>query len=465
MSRRGFTLLEVSLAGLLGLMLIMSVISVLRGMDRADRALARRFEENQELHRLRVSMRRAFQSVIMSRDGQPRPPRPEAEAAASTAASEPVEGELASQTRSVGAGAKQTSFPAPRLVLTYDADLGAPTMVRQGTLDPAEGPGASRPQRLEIVMEFPPVAPDTSSTPWLAGGRAGSSPVASGGASRRDRASADDTSQSASASGSEGGSALASAQSRGAGTGRSGGRASTQAGSRGESRSAASTAAQSDAAEPGEDAGAGDDLITDGDVSLEDAESAASQTAAIRGVFELRPAAERLRLEGLSEWQIEESDPGLDLWWRQIGPRQDVGEPNTTVDSGEPLSEPQLIATRLAYVKWRFFHRREWKTEHTGTWLDDLPAYVEMEVETSSGIAAKWLLEIGWIVGKEIPDPKNDQIGAAGRQVESSSDVDSGADSGAKSGASGGARPAPVRGPGAKQRALREGDAKSGGEK
>lgn len=113
---------------------------------------------------------------------------------------------------------------------------------------------------------------------------------------------------------------------------------------------------------------------------------------ASRGVLELRPDDDKN-----NTWA---------LWWRPV------------LDDGSPIA-PELelyqdraavrLAGGLTQLRWQVYHERERKTAFEATWSDDLPAYVELELTTSSGLYANWMFEVGWSSGPEtqaLPEPE-----------------------------------------------------------
>jgi hypothetical protein len=96
-----------------------------------------------------------------------------------------------------------------------------------------------------------------------------------------------------------------------------------------------------------------------------------------------------------------------EMWWVPLPPRS-VGE--LSDQALEPSGDPFLVASNLRFAKWTMFDDRERKTAMTATWEQQLPAYVELEVETTSGLTANWMFEVDWGRGPEVP-PQPTELG------------------------------------------------------
>jgi prepilin-type N-terminal cleavage/methylation domain-containing protein len=98
-------------------------------------------------------------------------------------------------------------------------------------------------------------------------------------------------------------------------------------------------------------------------------------------------------------------DGTWELWWRQLT----TADGPAPIDSGaDEMIWPEgmapgavRLASDLTRVHWQVFRGNEWRDEWTATWTDDLPAYVQLEVQTVHGTNHQWLLEVGWTTGKD----------------------------------------------------------------
>jgi hypothetical protein len=136
---------------------------------------------------------------------------------------------------------------------------------------------------------------------------------------------------------------------------------------------------------------------------------------AIRGVFELRPqlvvtqaTLDRAAQTGepLPEAYTISDKPLFELWWVPLAARRTVEEIREMTRLQRTIEavaagEPQLIATDLTFMRVRMFDDRSKHLEWAATYQKDLPAYIEVDVETRSGIRGEWLFEVGWATGPE----------------------------------------------------------------
>lgn len=114
---------------------------------------------------------------------------------------------------------------------------------------------------------------------------------------------------------------------------------------------------------------------------------------ATRCAFELRPDAFTPGLE-----VRDGSGAGWTLWWRPLPAPEHRGGPPT-----DPASDPDAIPliSGLTTCRWTVFVNRERRQELSATRWIDLPAYMELEVATTSGLTGNWVFEVGWRSGPE----------------------------------------------------------------
>ena len=355
-SRRAFTMLEVVLAAALGGFVILATLAVFLQIDRTETLLAARTRDANELSNLRLVIQRATSNFVMSTDPLP-------------AAQRAQQGEGAGNSRFDDTRLKmmQASELAPRLLLEDDPMLASVAMRREASADWVGD--ATRVQRLEVVLSDSPV-PQEEADPF---GRLGNELgerrkfyVRGDLSERRERAE----------------------EKAGAG-----------------SRDGRKESSGKDASERREAAGAPEDqrgsTTTEGDTA---------PVRAVRGAFELRPqpltAAQAAAFER-GEWPEEAR--AWQMWWVPLRPRESGLEPAER--ESPAVATEFLVASNLRYVEWKMFDDGEHKSRMVATWEQQLPAYIEVSVQTVSGLDANWMFEVDWGRGPEVP-PRPKQPGS-----------------------------------------------------
>jgi hypothetical protein len=64
--------------------------------------------------------------------------------------------------------------------------------------------------------------------------------------------------------------------------------------------------------------------------------------------------------------------------------------------------EPVLLADNLVKCNWKLYSEGQRRPAHHAVWEKELPAYVEFELQTRTGLYANWMFEIGWTKGPEL---------------------------------------------------------------
>lgn len=348
MTRRAFTLLETLLAASIGSVIVLAVLSIVWLVQTTDRRLNHRYEQMGDLRAARLVMSRTFTRLLVS--SQPPP------------AMAPGEG-----TGQRWADIKRKrdtdpdAFGPDRISLTPDPSLASMVMERAG-------PDARRitPQRLEVVLTDPPVPSPRAK----AASDAAVAAILTADASRRSGAQRRPESESrrdrASGATGEG--------ERGPGARGSGARAAGAQAPRTPPREAKG----GDRAGPARDAAADTAPPEETDMAVR----------SVRGAFELRP--DPLARPGEPSWE---------LWWVSL-PR--LGQAPGEVELAPVLDEPFRVASHIRYLSWRFYRDRDWMHEVHAAISDELPAYVEVEIETTAGLRDKWLFEISFARGPEL---------------------------------------------------------------
>ncbi len=347
--RRGFTMLEVVMAASLGALVVIACLSVMYTMQRTDEMLAKRAEHAGDLERLRMVAQRATTTLVMSTDRLPPAPR--------------------SGEQDVGAGSRFGRFqageagglaPVPRLILEDDQRAGGWVMRSTGGRDFQAD--ASPVQRIEFVLSDPPVPSAESDFFARAGLREGER------LSRRDSQS----------------------------------RFANESRFSKESRFAGSAPENVRSKNEGVKTAAEDPSIKKADTFGESGEEDLGSVRAVRGALEVRPQRPSGRTIREAAANDEEVPEAYEVWWVPLPPREN-GSDRPSEEAIGLAGDPVKVAGNLRFVKWRLFDDREWKSALEATWFQQLPAYMELSAETTSGMTAKWLFEVDWATGPEVP--------------------------------------------------------------
>jgi uncharacterized membrane protein YgcG len=145
------------------------------------------------------------------------------------------------------------------------------------------------------------------------------------------------------------------------------------------------------------------DAATTSDVEAEEAQS---PFRAVRGAFEFWPQGtrgEQGRFEDLLRSLGDNPETPLlwELWWIPLPPRGEfIDDPPPAVPV---LAEPYLIASNIRYARWTMYDDREKKVRHVAALRQNIPAYIEFEVETGAGLSAEFMFEVDAAQGPEAP--------------------------------------------------------------
>ena len=130
---------------------------------------------------------------------------------------------------------------------------------------------------------------------------------------------------------------------------------------------------------------------------------------AVRGAFEMHPQPPKgWRPPGLAtspaDWNTDFATSGLwELWWIPLLPPGSEDQPVTVREAMfTGLGRPQMVASDLRFVRWTVFIKRQHQETLISTWSSDLPAYIEVQAETSSGMTANWMFEVDYAAGPEM---------------------------------------------------------------
>jgi hypothetical protein len=342
------TLIELVLSVAIASLVLLTALGVLTSIQRSRDMLARRADETASLHRTRLVLQRAFSTMLVSNITA------QTQAQNQTAVARPVD-QASDQAAAANIDQVAIADP-PRVILELDPAL-------QGVLLRQQRPDGSTlesaPQRLEMVLIDSPVA-----TPEV-------DPFAIAKAVRRD----------------------------------------TRRLAPSERERVLGQSGQAQSPTP-EGAPIVDDAASE---SAESEEEEEESVRAVRGVFELRPqqvvtqaTLDRAAQTGepLPEAFTVSEQPLFELWWVPLAARRSVEEIREMSRLQRRIEavtagEPELVASDITFLRVRMFDDRNKHLEWAATYQKDLPAYIEVDVETRSGIRGEWLFEVGWATGPE----------------------------------------------------------------
>ena len=371
--KRSFTLIETLLAATLGTLVLMMVVGIIGVLDRAESGSVDRLARTTELEQAQVVIRRAIGSLAMAGGNAPVSNR------GSAAETAPTAGQV-------------VFTPTPRLVLApmnMDPLLAAQTAVGVVTTTTGtdsstsaggelsvEGAGA---QRLQIALTSLPLPEQAFVMP--------------GGVQRNLRRALTGTAEE------------------------------VEEETETPEEELETTEEESDTEEEGEDS----ELVP-----------------IFWGVFELTPPGPAPTSDGSMAFSSVDSAAapvreGWTLWWRPIEPPVNASavevlglaalagtemEPGSTVPppsggasgssgggvaAGSPslLVDPRLDPTAVPLIRglemchWSVYRGRKLMPDYAATYSGELPAYVQLEIRTTSGVYANWMFEVGWATVRE----------------------------------------------------------------
>lgn len=399
-ARRGFTLLEVVLATALGAMVMLVCFALLRSMEKLERPLAVRQQELADLHRTRTVIQRAMSTLVMSDTTPPVNPNARRTVASSSSTSEDAN-KSAFETAAEATQTKQQqqARPPSRLLLEADQSDELKAMLQQVGM-PADS--AASIQRMEVVVDTPPIAPAfRAELGDLIASTYAQNKVANG--------------QTSSTSGSSGTTGLSNASSVSAASMSGSLRTSTTSSASSSARGTALRNRLTNAAQSGTANGNRRSL------SLNGTSAGAAKTGSLRGAFEIRPMLTDANLEARRDGK-----PLLyELWWSPLPAARDTSKSsplsansssasNPALDDPRTLEawgEPVLLADNLVKCRWQFFSSGEKRSAHSAVWDKELPAYVEFEIQTKTGLYENWMFEVGWTKGPELATTETENAG------------------------------------------------------
>ena len=392
--RRAFTLLEVMLAAVLGSILILGALALFGTIDSADKRQQIRFQNTMEFTTTHRVLTQAFRSLLMTAEPEPN----------NDDMQKRIESDLRSATGSdaelISDEPGQARFSLQPITGLRDID-GHPMQSLEVTLRTAPIRGGLTPvaPSSDLLDRYSQAFGDRSS---------------SGSSSRSDKSSSRDSDYAAldSSSGSAG---ATGAQASGA-----------KPGQRVDSRLPADRSTHFTTARTRSDRSLQSrleglsipglaNIPPSANLSNPDTPPTvdAPRAPGVRGVFEVRPQ----QSAGISTVALNSAGQPrpLELWWREIPSQIDVtaAEDARQLDPTLPHATGREIRllSNLASARWQVYRRREFYSKMTASWLTELPAYVELRVETLDGRRENWMFEVAWSQGPEPGSILVDQAG------------------------------------------------------
>lgn len=199
-------------------------------------------------------------------------------------------------------------------------------------------------------------------------------------------------------------------------------------------RTEGSSRARSTASDPQIIGGAGDVVVAAGETEEEFDASDINRPRApgVRAEFILLPdgSAPTSSLQAATATGSQparpdpSAQPGWTLWYREMPPRSaafdltpderaralagDTSFLSTDVDPADLALDVDPASLRVVRLvsglktcHWRVFRRGEFSSRITAVSARELPAYVELSLETVGGRREKWMFEVGWSQGPE----------------------------------------------------------------
>ena len=108
------------------------------------------------------------------------------------------------------------------------------------------------------------------------------------------------------------------------------------------------------------------------------------------------------------------SAPLFDLWWVPLPPRPPEGWEAGIGRAYGPGPDSYKVASDIRFARWQVFSKRERKTQVMVTSENEIPAFIELEIEMGSGLWSNWMFEVPMPArgAEEVPSSGSDAAGA-----------------------------------------------------
>jgi Tfp pilus assembly protein PilE len=434
---RGFTLLEVVLAGVLGSILIIAAIGLTAALERSQRRHAGRLTFTMGKANAHEALSKTFNALIMTSEAEPtddelkeRQAAQRERSAVTAEAFDPAAATVRFSMHASPVGGRLESGSAQQIALTLRSSPFAggqvdPTdreleLIDAGLLEPRSGAGAS-------ASEIRRAAAGRSGQPeWMIRAAQQRSVARQSARQSRERAApvADKLAEiNKNAEDSADGNAEPTADAGDKLTGGKGDGDRSEAAARSDAQAAASTGrSASDAgASAGESGAAGAAGVEYG--------TEPGRAPGVRGVFEILPDDQERAggIRGMDDGRDASRPPTFALWYRELPPILEADGPSVATRPGSParaargvsadereelieaaLRSPTLATKRvklmgdLVDAQFRAMRVDGRQVATSAKWAAELPAYVEFSFQAITGERENWVFELAWSNG---PDP------------------------------------------------------------
>ena len=109
----------------------------------------------------------------------------------------------------------------------------------------------------------------------------------------------------------------------------------------------------------------------------------------------------------------QDEEQAWEILYTRLAPRDRLEKFGALLPQLRPIGEPIVLAQGIRYFNVRVFRERQWTRMMEATYFQHLPAYVQVEVETTTGLWAKWLFEVGWLLGPETQEERDFKSGGS----------------------------------------------------
>lgn len=409
-ARRGFTLLEVTLAALIGSLVVMGCVALFSTIGKSQQRHEIRVAQTNDFARAYRIIERSMQLLVMADDG----------ATNDSDANERIERDI-QRTDGLMLDDDGEDLNTARMALTYDRSASGSLVYENRSVPP---------QVLRLALRAPPVAGGFQGTQSIADPTQFTDRALAVQAQQRERERRLAQRLTNSTSGTGGGSWR-----------RAGSNGNTAGADAASALAAANAAANTESENAngnnsGDDENAEDNTNAEGENVDEDSlDVEHPRTPGVRAEFVLLPDGDSLTSSLTNTTATGDvfagriadgsnAESGWSLWYRELPPRNsaeglteeereralsgDTSGIDMDIDTAD-LSlnvDPSSLRTirlisGLRTCQWSIFRKQRLDTQIVALAARELPSYVELSLETIDGRRENWMFEVGWSVGEE----------------------------------------------------------------